>query len=174
LILDWVNEEYAGGMWTPDEQDVAVKRRNAFLCEFAICTLLVKADFVLILSVLGDMLPWPLSWLARAVNFPLVHHFAGDLGEIFAYLEDVLSEELPWFAGREMGTADFNMSFGFDLAEHRGFFKGDRFPRLKDWSERVRGREAYKKAKELSGGYDLKGFGGVDIRAEMLEAKKGK
>jgi glutathione S-transferase len=87
-----------------------------------------------------------------------VNHFLGDLRDIFQIMEEGLSEEKWWFAGNRMGLADFNMSFGMDMASARGCFDGKKYPNVQTWLEKIHAREAYKKALEKGCGYDLVNF----------------
>ncbi|KAF2676263.1 hypothetical protein K458DRAFT_424879 [Lentithecium fluviatile CBS 122367] len=157
LILRFINDEYGEGLWDVQEED---KRRDTFFTELATDTLALKAQFVMLFDLIPSMLPFPLNYILGWIAKPMVTHFLGDMRPIFQLLEDYLDDERPWFGGREMGLADFNMSFGLDLASHRGYFDERMFPKVGKWIERARKREAYRRAVAESGGeLDLKWFG---------------
>ena len=119
LILEFINDEYAGGRWTPSTQED--RRRDRFYSEFATGTLGMKNDFTLLFEVLAQLTPWPISWLYRVMGLPMTMRFKGDIQAALQILEDSLSEEKPWFGGVEMGVSDFNMSWGVDVAVQRGY-----------------------------------------------------
>lgn len=73
-------------------------------------------------------------------------------------MEDALSDAKPWFSGKRHGLADFNMIFAMDVASQRGYFVGERYPKVQGWLGRVHGLEGYKRALEKGGRYDLVGF----------------
>lgn len=73
-------------------------------------------------------------------------------------MENALDEERPWFSGERIGLADFNMSFAMDMAVQRGYFDGERWPKVKRWHGSVVERPAYKRALEKGGVYDLAKF----------------
>jgi len=111
-----------------------------------------------VFEVTTTMLPFGIRQLARLLVRPIVNHFLGDLGDIFQIMEERLSEEeKPWLAGSRMGLADFNMSFGIDMASARGYFDGEKYPKVQAWLEKIHAREAYK-ALDEGDGYDLVNF----------------
>lgn len=89
---------------------------------------------------------------------PVVNHFVKDQNAVFQLMEDALSEELPWFAGKKIGIADFCATFPMDMAGQRGYFKKEKYPKLAEWHQRVHDRPAYKRALEKGGAYDLVRF----------------
>lgn len=156
LVLQFVSSEYGNGFFEPESE--VDKRRDTFFQEFAMGTLTLKADFTLLFDIIPAQLPIPLSSLVRLLCSPVIAHFKSDLVPIFQLMEDALSEENLWFGGSKLGLSDLNMSFGFDICEQRGWFDGERWPRVKEWGERCKGREGWKAARERGCGYDLKGF----------------
>jgi glutathione S-transferase len=156
LILQFISENYTNGIWIPELDEN--KRRDVFFSELAKCTLLEKVDFALVFEVTTTMLPFGIRQLAGLLVRPIVNHFLGDLRDIYQVMEEALSEAKLWFAGSKMGLADFDMSFGMDMASARGYFDGKKYPKVKTWLEKIHAREAYKKALEKGGGYDLVKF----------------
>ena len=158
LILEYINEEYAGGLWNVN--DAEDKKRDVFFTQFAIDTVSMKAQFTMLFDILPMMCPFPFNHLLSLIITPMGTHFLGDLNPVYQLLEDELSAESPWFSGKKMGLADFNMQWALDLGRHRGYLDPEKHPKVWEWTERIRGREAYKRAVEKSGGkLDLKYFG---------------
>jgi glutathione S-transferase len=62
------------------------------------------------------------------------------------------------FAGSKTGLADFDVSFAMDMANQKGYFQGEDFPRVQRWLERVNGMGTYKRALEKGVGYNLVSF----------------
>ncbi|KAJ4348697.1 uncharacterized protein N0V89_010075 [Didymosphaeria variabile] len=166
-ILEFINEEYASERWTPTSPED--KRRNRFFCEFATGTLAQKNDFTLIFEILGQIAPWPLSWLYRLMGLPMTMRFKSDLQPVFQILDDALSEEKPWFGGAEMGVSDFNMNWGMEVAVQRGYCDLSKYAKLRDWYERVEKREPKKRAVERGGKMDLVWFGHKGTKFKMEE-----
>jgi glutathione S-transferase len=164
LILEWLSEEYGNGIWTPDnDEDV---KRDAFLSHFALSTFQVKADIATIFDFLPIAVSFPFSPIVRLLVSPVVSYQVSELRKILQILEDALSEEKPWFAGKKLGLSDINASYAMDVTVQRGWFKQkeqEAYPKLWRWCERVWEREAYRtmleSTKEAGFGYDLKRYG---------------
>jgi glutathione S-transferase len=158
LILQYINDEYADHLW--DVEDEEDRKRDVFFTQFAVDTVSLKAQFTMLFDILPIMLPFPLNYIVGLMVAPMVKHFKADLDPIYQILDDELSEELPWFSGKEMGLADFNMQFALDLAQYRGYIDKEKYPKVAGWIQKIRAREGYKGAIEKSGGpLDLKYFG---------------
>jgi glutathione S-transferase len=156
LILRYVHDTFGQGMWDTDEEDRA---RDVFFEEFGSNTMAQKSLFPMLFEVIPGSYPWPFSWFLPGLFKPVTSYFKKDLLDCFKLMEDALSDERPWFAGKKIGLADFNLNFSMEMAYQRGYFDGKRFPKLQGWYERYRGREAYKNALAKGAGYDLKTFG---------------
>ena len=89
---------------------------------------------------------------------PICNHFMNDLTVIYQLLEDALSEERPWFSGKNFSLANFNMIFPMDEAIGRGYIQLEKYPKLAKWHDAVINRPAYKRALEKGGPYDLATF----------------
>jgi glutathione S-transferase len=156
LILQYLSDEYANEIWEP--VSAKDKTRNTFFQEFANNTLAMKADFALIFDVIPQHLPTPFRQLVKLLVKPIVDHWIEELQAVYHLMEDALSEERPWFAGEKIGLADFNISWGMDLAFQRGFFNPTGFPKLMAWHMTIRDRPAYQRALKEGGTYDLVNF----------------
>lgn len=156
LILQYLADSYSNGIWTP--ANPADKKRNDYFQEFANATLTLRIDFVLVFDVIPSHTPWIFRPLASAVFLPVANVMKNDLARPLKLMEDALSDEKPWFAGERLGQADFCMSWPMDLAVQRGYFDEKMYPKVAAWHRRVREREAYKRALEKGGRYDLVTF----------------
>lgn len=156
LILQFISDNYTSGEWIPkSEQD---KRRDTFFQELAKSSLIVKVDFAVIFEVIPTFLPFGVRHLVLLLIKPIVNHFVDDQRDIYQIMENALSEELPWFSGKNIGLADFNMSFAMDMATQRGYFDPKRYPKVAAWHTSICQRAAYKKALEKGEVYDLASF----------------
>jgi glutathione S-transferase len=155
LILEFISDNYTDGVWVPSTED---ERRDTFFSELAKCTLLGKIDLAVVFEFLVSMLPWGFRHLVGLLIRPAVNHFVGDQRDIYRIMEESLSGEKPWFSGKKMGLADFNMSFPMDVASQRGYFQGEKYPKVNGWLERIHERPAYKRALEKGSVYDLANF----------------
>lgn len=174
-ILEYLSNTYSEGMWAPDKED---QNRDAFFERFANTSVLHKVmstritlrtcvirlttseqtDSVLILEVPTQIFPLGLGYFGYFWYLPMVMRFKQDLRTLYQFLEDNLSEEKPWFAGKRRGLADFNMIWAMDLGSQRGYFDGKAFPKTQNWLERVHGLPAYQRALEKGGKFNLKTF----------------
>jgi glutathione S-transferase len=153
IILLFIADNYAYGLWTP--KSAASMERDLFFQEYANGTLRTKIDFTLIFEIIPQHVPFFVRPIARLLVTPVVNVMKQGLPDVYQVLEDALSEEKPWFAGEKIGLADFNMSWGMDTADQRAYFDGSKYPKLREWHERVKSRPAYKRAVELGPSYDL-------------------
>lgn len=58
----------------------------------------------------------------------------------------------------EKGAGGFQYEICDGCGETEGYFAGEEFPRVKRWSERLHGREAYMRVLEKGVGYDVVNF----------------
>ena len=156
LILQFISDHYTDGIWIPVSEDD--KARDVFFQEFANGSLLAKVDNIVTFEVIPTMLFFPLRHLTLLMVLPIRHHFMNDLSVCYRLLEDALSEERPWFSGRKLGLADFNVVFPMDMAIGRGYIQLEKYPKLAKWHSIVINRPAYKRALEKGGPYDLATF----------------
>ena len=156
LILQFISNHYTDGIWIPESEED--KARANFFQEFANGSLLTKVDNIVTFEAIPTMLFFPLRQLTLLMVLPVRYHFMNDLAVIYQIMEDALSEERPWFSGKELGLADFNMSFPMDMATARGYIQLEKYPKLAKWHDTVTNRPAYKRALEKGGLYDLATF----------------
>lgn len=156
LVLLFIGDNYANGLWTPRSSSSV--ERDLFFQEFANGFLKGKVESVLLFDIIPSQLPFFIRPLGTLLVSPVVKIMKTELPPVFQILEDALSDELPWFSGEKIGLADFNVSWSMDVADARGYFDRSKFPRLREWHERIRGRDAYKRALAIGGEYDLINF----------------
>jgi glutathione S-transferase len=156
LILQFISDNYSNGIWVPESDED--KKRDTFFQEFANSTLLNKVDYALLFEIIPQQLPFGLRQLLGMLVRPVVNHFLGDQREIYQVMEDSISEERPWFSGKKMGLADFNMSFGMDMAVQRGYFEAKKYPKVAKWHTAILERPANKRALDVGGAYELVNF----------------
>jgi glutathione S-transferase len=96
--------------------------------------------------------PWPISAIARRIAGTVQNGFIGpQLKRHLDYMESELAAHL-WFAGQEFTAADIQMCFPVEIAAVRAGLNASR-PRLMAYLDRIRAREAYKRALERGGPY---------------------
>lgn len=156
LILQFISDHYTDGIWIPESEEDRV--RATFFQEFANGTLLAKVDNIVTFEVIPTMLFFPLRQVTLLMVLPIRNHFMNDLIVTYQLLEDALSEERPWFSGKRIGLADFNMIFPMGGAIARGYIQLNEYPKLAKWHDSVINRPAYKRALEIGGPYDLAKF----------------
>ncbi|KAH8773916.1 hypothetical protein F5882DRAFT_381226 [Hyaloscypha sp. PMI_1271] len=156
LVLHFISDNYSNREWIPESD--SDKHRDIFFQELAKFTLLEKVDFALFLEVVAMMLPFGFRQLVGLLARPVVGHFVSDQRGVYQLMEEALSEELPWFAGKKIGIADFCFSFPMDMAAQRGYFEAEKYPKVAEWHQRIHDRPAYKRALEKGGPYDLVKF----------------
>lgn len=156
LILHYLAKNYADNLWTPTAEDDV---RDAYFQDFALCTLAPITERILIFDLIPQVTPFILRPITWSIFYPFVWMLKKDLDGPFSLMERSLSERKEYFGGRKLGIADFCMIWPMDMAEKRGWFDGNKYPKVSGWLKRIRGKESYKKAVEKSGGYELKTFG---------------
>jgi glutathione S-transferase len=170
LILEYINDNYGGReLWEPATD--AEKRRDIYFREFACNSLLGRVDQALIVEIIPSLLPFPLNKLLGLLFSPVVNALRGFQIEHYNHMEDVLSDEQPYFSGGKLGIADFCIEFPISIALARGMCDATKYPKIKAWHDMITGREAWKVALENGGGqkkYDLIYFGMKDTRYDKL------
>lgn len=99
-------------------------------------------------------MPWPFSAMARRIAGGVRGAFiAPQLKQHLDFMEGELATR-PWFTGQEFTAADVQMSFPLEAARARAGLDASR-PKLFDLLNRMRAREAYKRALERGGPYSF-------------------
>ncbi|KAF2490438.1 putative glutathione S-transferase [Lophium mytilinum] len=153
LILRWLSETYEVGMWTPKTaQDSA---RDALWEEFGVSTLNTIVNLALSFEAVPPALPFYIRPIFSSFCYAIANFHLQKLGPGLALMEDVLTDERPWFAGPKLGLSDINLVWPIDVASQRGWFDAKQFPKVAAWHQRIHERPAYKRALEKGGSYDL-------------------
>jgi glutathione S-transferase len=96
--------------------------------------------------------PWPISAVARSIAKTVQTSFIGpQLKRHLDYMESELAAH-TWFAGEDFTAADVQMSFPLEAAAVRAGLDASR-PHLMAFLDRIRARDAYKRALERGGPY---------------------
>jgi glutathione S-transferase len=96
--------------------------------------------------------PWPISLIARRIATTVDEAFiAPNLKRHLDFMESELNAR-PWFAGNDFTAADVQMSFPLEVAAARAGLDASR-PQLFGFLQRIRARDAYKRALERGGPY---------------------
>ncbi|KAH8805748.1 glutathione S-transferase [Xylogone sp. PMI_703] len=130
--------------------------RDETLTSFAGSTLGPIMTTELTFDIAAKRTPWPLVYLARAVQNGLRKNFStAEWEKDLSYLESELGDA-EWFNGGELGRMDIMLSWPLDMAEQRKWvdFAKD-YPKLAGWKKRIQEREAWKRGIGKGNGYDL-------------------
>ena len=169
LILEYISEAYGGKeLWEPDTD--AEKRRDIYFREFACNSLLERVDQPLVIEVIPEIMPFPISWILKAIFGPVITALRGFQIEHYNHMEANLTDDTPYFAGKKVGIADMCMEFPVSIALGRKMLDPVKYPKIKAWHDKITGREAWKAALEKGGGptkYDLVYFGMKDQKFKL-------
>jgi len=152
-IVEYLVDKYGGGRLIPPA-GTAQRRRYTYWLHYAegsaMSPLLLKLVFD---RVAGSPAPWPVSAIARRIAARVTNTFiAPNLKRHLDYIEAELGSH-PWFAGEQFTAADVQMSFPLEIAVSRAGLDAGR-PKSMAFLDRIRARDAYKRALERGGKYD--------------------
>jgi glutathione S-transferase len=152
-IIEYLVGKYGDGRLLPPAGTVQRLRYTYWLHYAegsAMTPLLLKLVFD---RVATNPAPWPVSAIARRIAATVTNAFiAPNLKRHFDYIEAELNSH-TWFAGEEFSAADIQMSFPLEIAVPRAGLSASR-PKSIAFLERIRARDAYKRALERGGKYD--------------------
>jgi glutathione S-transferase len=152
-IVEYLVGKYGNGRLLPPA-GTAQRLRYTYWLHYAegsaMTPLLLKLVFDRIAT---NPAPWPVSAIARRIAATVTDAFiAPNLKRHFDYIEAELNSH-TWFAGEEFTAADIQMSFPLEIAVPRAGLSASR-PKSIAFLERIRARDAYKRALERGGKYD--------------------
>ena len=152
-IVEYLVDKYGGGRLIPPA-GTAQRRRYTYWLHYAegsaMSPLLLKLVFD---RIAGSPAPWPVSAIARRIAARVTNTFiAPNLKRHLDYIEAELGSH-PWFAGEQFTAADVQMSFPLEIAVSRAGLDAGR-PKSMAFLDRIRARDAYKRALERGGKYD--------------------
>ena len=152
-IIEYLVGKYGNGRLLPPagtEQRLRYTYWLHYAEGSAMTPLLLKLVFD---RVATNPAPWPVSAIARRIAATVSNAFiAPNLKRHFDYIEAELNSH-TWFAGEEFTAADIQMSFPLEIAVPRAGLSASR-PKSIAFLERIRARDAYKRALERGGKYD--------------------
>lgn len=152
-ILEYLVERYGNGRLKPTgEQELLHYRYFMHFAEgSAMPPLVMKLVFN---KVKRAPAPFFVKPIARSIADKVLGSFVQP--NIDAQLKFVEAElaARPWFAGAEFSAADVQMSFAAEAWAVRAGDMG-RYPKLREFLDRIHARPAYRRALERGGPYDL-------------------
>lgn len=155
-ILEYLVDTYGSGRMRPAE-GTEERLRYTYWMHYAEGSAMPP---LLLKLVAGRIATAPVPFFIK----PITKRIASQLEEGFVHPQikthfDFIEGELgksTWFAGEELTAADVQMSFPLEAAAERAGAAEQR-PRIRAFVERVRGREAYKRAIEQGGAFEILG-----------------
>jgi glutathione S-transferase len=153
-IVEYLVDKYGAGRLIPPAA-TAERRRYTYWLHYAegsaMPPLLLKLVFD---RIAANPAPWPVSAIARRIAATVQNSFIGpNLKRHLDYMESELGTH-AWFAGEEFTAADVQMSFPLEAAASRAGLNASR-PKLMAFLDRIHARDAYKRALERGGRYDI-------------------
>ncbi|KAG9236524.1 glutathione S-transferase [Amylocarpus encephaloides] len=134
--------------------------RTEELSSFATASLGPVTATEMLVEILVEQTPWPISYLTKAIRGRVrAEYTSKEFEKALGYLETELGEN-EWFGGERLGKEDFMLSFPLDVMVGRGWVHLEgRYPRLEAWRRRVGEREAWRRGLKRGNGYDVMGLG---------------
>lgn len=155
-IVEYLVETYGNGRLRP-ASGTAAERQYRFWLHFAegsaMPPLLMKLVFD---KVRSAPVPFFVKPVVKAVADKVTQGFiAPNIERQLAFMEAELASR-EWFAGDTFSAADVQMSFPLEAAAARAGLDA-RYPRLQAWLQRIHAREAYQRALQVGGPYEIIG-----------------
>jgi glutathione S-transferase len=152
-IVEYLVDKYGGGRLVPPA-GTAQRRRYTYWLHYAEGSAMSPLLFKLVFDrIAANPAPWPVSAIARRIAATVTNTFiAPNLKRHLDYIEAELGSHL-WFAGEQFTAADVQMSFPLEIAVSRAGLDAGR-PKSMAFLDRIRVRDAYKRALERGGKYD--------------------
>jgi glutathione S-transferase len=152
-IIEYLVDKYGDGRLIP-AAGTEQRRRYSYWLHYAegsaMSPLLLKLVFDRIAS---NPAPWPVSAIARRIAATVTNEYiAPNLKRHLDYIEAELGSH-SWFAGEQFTAADVQMSFPLEISVSRAGLDASR-PKSMAFLDRIRSRDAYKRALERGGKYD--------------------
>ncbi|KAG4421772.1 hypothetical protein IFR04_005148 [Cadophora malorum] len=134
--------------------------REDTLRSFAGATIFPLASLEMLFDIAEKNTPWPFSFIMKRVKKGFDNFFSNaEFKKDLLYLEGELGDA-EWFNGKDLGMADFVMSWPMDVIAIRGYANLEKdYPKLHAWRNRVHERPAWKQALEKGNEYDLEQLG---------------
>jgi glutathione S-transferase len=152
-IIEYLVGKYGDGRMIPPAA-TPQRLRYTYWLHYAEGSAMTPLLFKLVFDrVATNPAPWPVSAIARRIAGTVTTAFiAPNLKRHLNYIESELNSH-TWFAGEQFTAADVQMSFPLEIAVSRAGLDASR-PKSMAFLERIRARDAYKRALERGGKYD--------------------
>ena len=152
-IIQYLLENHADGRFCP-EMGTDAWREYTYWMHFAEGTLMPYLVFKLVFhKVETAPLPFFVKPIAKGISGKVNRTFImPNIERNLAFIESSL-EGKEWFVDDRLSGADFQMSFPLEAAAARANF--DAHPNIKAYIKRFQARDAYKRALEKGGPYNL-------------------
>jgi glutathione S-transferase len=152
-IMEYLVGKYGGGRLVP-AAGTPQRLRYTYWLHYAEGSAMTPLLFKLVFDrIAANPAPWPISAIARRIAGTVNSAFiAPNMKRHLDYIESELNAQ-TWFTGEEFTAADVQMSFPLEIAVSRAGLDASR-PKSIAFLERIRARDAYKRALERGGKYD--------------------
>jgi glutathione S-transferase len=152
-IIEYLIGKYGGGRLVP-AAGTPQRLRYTYWLHYAEGSAMTPLLFKLVFDrIATNPAPWPISAIARRIAGTVNTAFiAPNMKRHLDYIESELNAH-TWFTGEEFTAADVQMSFPLEIAVSRAGLDVSR-PKSIAFLERIRARDAYKRALERGGKYD--------------------
>jgi glutathione S-transferase len=152
-IIEYLVGKYGAGRLVPPA-GTPQKLRYTYWLHYAEGSAMTPLLFKLVFDrIATNPAPWPISAISRRIAATVTTAFiAPNMKRHLDYIESELAAN-TWFAGEQFTAADVQMSFPLEIAVSRAGLDASR-PKSLAFLERIRAREAYKRALERGGKYD--------------------
>ena len=152
-IIEYLVERYGNGRLIP-AAGTSQRLRYRYWLHYAEGSAMPLLVMKLIFGRLPSSVPALIRPVANMISGGVQSKFLDpQLQRHLQYLEAEL-DAYPWFAGNEFTAADIQMSFPVEGARSRAGLDS-RYPRLLKYLESIHARQAYQRALERGGPYDL-------------------
>jgi glutathione S-transferase len=152
-IIEYLVGRYGDGRMVPPA-GTPQRIRYTYWLHYAEGSAMTPLLFKLVFDrIAKNPAPWPISAIARRIAGTVTAaYIAPNLRRHLDYIESELTAH-AWFAGEQFTAADVQMSFPLEIAVSRAGLDASR-PKSMAFLERIRARDAYKRALERGGKYD--------------------
>jgi glutathione S-transferase len=152
-IIEYLVGKYGAGRLVPPA-GTPQKLRYTYWLHYAEGSAMTPLLFKLVFDrIATNPAPWPISAISRRIAATVTTAFiAPNMKRHLDYIESELAAN-TWFAGEQFTAADVQMSFPLEIAVSRAGLDASR-PKSVAFLERLRARDAYKRALERGGKYD--------------------
>ena len=143
-IIDYIMDSYLDSALVP-KPGSADRARHLFWYHASPASMMNIQGVAMILGLLENRTPWPISSLLKAVFGQVRKLFINPRTEaLYALMEKDLGEK-AFFGGDALTTADITLIYSMVAAQTKGAF--ETYPNIKAWFERVEAMPSFKAAR---------------------------